>query len=534
MRSFAIPCCIVAGCVAPALAGAAEAVPDEAAMFGAPDPVKPEAAAEKDAAPVDAPARDHAEDAMFGGERAAGPRERGAERPNGASVDAAADSVGGARDDAVLFGSNRTDAEATAKLDDAYDRLALGGQLVLRADYAALEEGDPETFALSSNNFLDLYADARPADQVRAYVRGRVYHDPTIADDAVDAQGKPKERTRVLLDQLWVKFDLERTVYVTFGQQRIKWGTGRFWNPTDFANQTKLDPLAFQDERTGVPLLKLHLPIESLGWNFYALALFDSASKPEDVGGALRAEIVLFDAEFGLSAAARKDNPLRLGADVSTALWDLDVRGEVAVQRGVTTPFFEGELDLAKYVLPTEISREEDWIPQAVAGVEYSLMYSDQDSLAIGAEYFFNDAGYEDASLYPWLLVGGALPTLDGESGELTASRGSLFQPLYNGRHYGALYLLLMAPGDWNDTTFVLSTLGNFSDRSFVSRLQASTLAMQYLTVGAYVAAHYGQNGELHYGLEIPAIPGAPGALGAGISTPKPALDAGVQLSLAL
>ncbi len=440
------------------------------------------------------------------------------------------------RDGEVLEGEGRTDAEARARLDEAYDSLAIGGLLYLRAEYAALERGAPETFALSTPNLLDLYLDARPSDRVRAYVRTRAYYDPTIEEGSLDAFGRERERTRILLDQLWVKTDVLETVYVTAGQQRIKWGTGRFWNPTDFANQARLDPLAVLDERTGVPLLKLHVPVESLGWNFYALGLFEDATAPNQVGGAARAEIVVGELETSLSAALRKDNPVRLGADVSFALWDFDVRGEVAVQHGVTKPFFRGEADPTLLTPPEAYSRENDWIPQAVVGLELPILYSDQDSVIVGAEYFFNDAGYASADMYPWLILGRPVP-LEAESfdlAEIEAKAQPLFEPLYNGRHYGAAYVLLQAPGTWDDTTFVLSTIGNLSDRSFLTRLDYRVLFLQYLRFDAHVAAHYGENGELYYGLDVPPVPGAPAPFDEGFSTAPPFLDLGVGLAMDL
>jgi hypothetical protein len=36
-----------------------------------------------------------------------------------------------------------------------------------------------------------------------------------------------------LLDQMWIRFDILETVFVTAGKQHVRWGTGRFWQPTD-------------------------------------------------------------------------------------------------------------------------------------------------------------------------------------------------------------------------------------------------------------------------------------------------------------
>ena len=46
---------------------------------------------------------------------------------------------------------------------------------------------------------------------------------------------------------MWLNFDIGRTVFVTAGRQRVKWGIGRFWNPTDFLQPARLDALAFFD-----------------------------------------------------------------------------------------------------------------------------------------------------------------------------------------------------------------------------------------------------------------------------------------------
>jgi hypothetical protein len=46
-----------------------------------------------------------------------------------------------------------------------------------------------------------------------------------------------------------------------------------------------------------------------------------------------------------------------------------------------------------------------------------------------------------------------------------------------------------------------LSTIGNLSDRTFVSRLDTSVLVLTYLTVEAFVAGHYGHKvGEFRFG----------------------------------
>ena len=58
----------------------------------------------------------------------------------------------------------------------------------------------------------------------------------------------PQANPAVILDQLYLRFDILRTVFVTVGRQKMKWGTAHVWNPTDALNAQKRDPL--QPRRT--------------------------------------------------------------------------------------------------------------------------------------------------------------------------------------------------------------------------------------------------------------------------------------------
>src|SRR4029079_7853271 len=115
---------------------------------------------------------------------------------------------------------------------------------------------------------------------------------------------------------------------------------------------------------------------------------------------------------------------------------------------------------------------------QAVFGANYSRKYNDNDLWTVGAEYFYNQPGYADASLYPGLLSNNTgVPQLNF---------------FYTGRHYAALFASFPAPYSWNYTTFTLSTIGNISDLSFVSRLDYSLTVLTHLSFEAFAAVHYG------------------------------------------
>jgi len=408
----------------------------------------------------------------------------------------------GNRDDDILSGADGSRQSAMFDtLDDLEKRVTLGGRMYLRLNATVPEEGEIEDIALSNPNFLDLYVDARPSDRIRGYVQARLSTDLTVADGDLDSFGNAREPTSILLDQLWMNFDIGKRVYVTAGRQRVKWGIGRFWNPTDFLQPARLDPLAFFDERTGVGLVKVHVPFEKTGTNVYVFADIEDANSIDQVGGAMRVEQVVGLTEVAVSASVGKDRPIRLGAQFSTGISFFDLKAEASITRGLTTAFYRGTFDwgplddngFASFLTletPDEYSREDEWVPQVVAGIEIPVGYNDEDSLYIGAEYFYNDAGYDDASLYPWLLFNNA------------------YTPFYTGKHYAAAYVALPGPGEWDDHTFTVSTIGNLSDKSFTSRLDYSVRALTFLSLTAYASANYGEYGELRFELDVPPILG--------------------------
>ena len=80
-----------------------------------------------------------------------------------------------------------------------------------------------------------------------------------------------------------------------------------------------------------MPLLKLHAPVEALGWNFYALVNFDDIGALTDVGAAARAEIVFSVVELAFSGAYQRNKPFKVGVDVSADFLGFDVRAETSI-----------------------------------------------------------------------------------------------------------------------------------------------------------------------------------------------------------
>jgi hypothetical protein len=260
----------------------------------------------------------------------------------------------------------------------------------------------------------------------------------------------------------------------------------------DVVNSTRRVPLTLFDERGGVPAFKIHVPVESLGWNFYLMALMDSVDSPDDLGVAGRGEFVFGTTELGLTGAWRKDVDPRLGLDVSTAFFDLDLTGEVGL-----TLHDSGASD----------DPERKYTLRASTGLEYAVKYTDEDVLYLGAEYFFNQSGYDKFSGSDYLL-GLAAGTI---------------QPLYSAKHYAALFMSLPGPGTWNDTYLTLSSIANLSDQSFLLRFDVSQTLLTFLKLQAYMVVPLGNSGELNLGGDA-----------LGLDAPNPVAELGLWLRMDL
>jgi hypothetical protein len=469
------------------------------------------------------------------------------------------------------------------------DPLKIGGQFYWRVMSSGKQGQFPQNWSLSAPALLDMYMDARPNERVRAFALGRMSYDPTLAPngttstgaggasasaiqggDSLSAMfGQPTRGPSVALDQLWLRFDLLRTVFVTAGKQHVRWGTARFWAPTDYLHLQARNPLLPFDPRTGTTMLKLHLPWETKGWNFYAYALPESAtttSHPADVAGALRAEIVLGALEVGAGVFGQRNSKAKFAGDVSFGLWDLDFYGEAALRNAGDVDFvrfqqaqFEPDPNQPGQFVTTNADpavalnpqtwqsdsayrsqnlpllvdaffpshRGAGWKPQVTGGVSYTRQYADKDTFTVGSEYFYNGLGYDDPSVYPGVLF---LPHATPLSNPATF--------FYLGRHYLGVYATAPAPYSWDNTTFTLSTLANLSDKSGLTRLDYSLVVLTHLRFEAYGAVHWGQrNGEFRLGIDGSALGNSiqpVRSLAQQLTTAPALFDLGVGLRVAL
>jgi hypothetical protein len=386
------------------------------------------------------------------------------------------------------------------------DKLVLGGQLYLRSAVSALRSQNARDWYFSTPSLLDLYLDARPSDRVRVFARTRTGFDFAQPPDALRSgapSGSPGPVTytastqrgpQTVIDQLWLRFDLNQLVFVSAGRQHDTWGTGRIWHPTDFLHTTPRNPLDPFDVRTGLTMLRVQIPWEALGWNFYLYGLTENegnSTRLGNLGGALRSQLVLGTAELGLGVLSRPNQRPRYAADLSLGLGPFDFYGEAALREG-------GEVDrvgrdqnytVPSATLPTVEQIADGAFPrfrrpgyqvQSVAGLDYRLAYGDNDALVITGEYFFNQLGYSGPESYLGVFLPRSVPLSQPAA------------PFYLGRHYAALSINADGPFSWDQTALRLSVLSNLSDRSWVARFDYGLTVLSHVHFEAFAAGHFG------------------------------------------
>ncbi|MBS2029649.1 MAG: hypothetical protein JST54_17230 [Deltaproteobacteria bacterium] len=416
--------------------------------------------------------------------------------------------------------------------------LTIGGTLFLRAQLTGYQDQPPKSWGWDEPNLMDVYLDARPNSRVRALAVGRLTYDPAVDPNAISFGGTKQNQVNTYLDQLWINFDILREVFVTAGKQHVKWGTGHIWNPTDFLQPVKLNPLDIIDQRTGVTLVKAHVPWESRGWNFYGFGVFEGpqvVNTLSQVGGALRAQVVLGDAELSFSGLFQHGRKPRLGADISTGLGPFDVYAEAGFHGAEQSQLVaglggnDGQLcvspsslgltgtDLPRCVLlPYSYQTQTGILPQVSAGGTWQVNLNDRDALTVGLEGFYNQAGTNDATTYPVLVLTGN------------------FVPFYVGKWYGAVYGTASMPRGTVVHSLSTTTLGNLSDESFVSRLDYNVTILTHLGLDLYGDVHYGtQGGEFRFGINTTAVPTGTGQIQQ-VRVPTPTFDAGVSLRVSM
>ncbi len=326
--------------------------------------------------------------------------------------------------------------------------------------YANDRWGDPQ---LGSINSFTLLGDAEINDHTSFHSRLIFRH--LTGYKIID------EVTQILIDRAQVNLYLEKFDLI-IGKQRLAWGSGYAFNPTDVFNPPDFtDP---RGEREGVSAVRLTVPLGKVsevmlvGAQKAAEPVYDSGTgkwttpsdKAEDGEYAVLAKTNFADYDLSLIAIdLGKDESEKLGGSVSGELFGLGV-------------WLEGA-----YTFPEDEKKEianKNNYPQVVAGLDYTF----QNGLYLLGEYYRNEQGAWSYKDYQWARL----------------RRGEITNP-------GRDYLFNDFEYDVTDLTkIVFSSLLNVNDSSFFFHPQINYNIYSDTTISGGMYGFYGPVGSEFFG----------------------------------
>jgi hypothetical protein len=202
--------------------------------------------------------------------------------------------------------------------------------------------------------------------------------------------GTSVDETDWVIRQAYGQYWWGDEVGVRVGKQRIAWGSGFAWNPT---NRLEPPKNAFNTTLEQEGVLAARLDWVPSAWASLVLVGVTTDATPRDLpletpeperrdALALRARFVVKDTDVALVASGGKNERPLLGLDLARDLGWAAVHAETAVYRGAE-------------MLPP---RDDTVFLRVVAG---ALRTSGENAFAL--EYFYNGEGYSDAEARRWL-----------------------------------------------------------------------------------------------------------------------------------
>ena len=208
-------------------------------------------------------------------------------------------------------------------------------------------------------NRLRLKFDYKPNDQATLHLEPRYYF--MLKSENLPITGVT-DLDHLVWDKYYFKFYSPR-ISLTAGKQRIAWGSGYIWNPTDVFNPFVLSFTVKEEEETNVEAVRVEVPLGAAGG-------LDGYMLKDKRGLRAKTNVGLFD--LSVSYVDSGEAASQAGLDFSGDAWGAGVRGEAALKRN----------NVLQYML----------------GWEYTL----DNGIGLNLEYYFNGLGKKDKNSYDW------------------------------------------------------------------------------------------------------------------------------------
>ena len=338
------------------------------------------------------------------------------------------------------------------------------------------------------------YADLRASELVRLYAGGSFDYDPNAY-----LSTKTYATPTFSLDELFVDTALENKVFFRLGKQRISWGVGYWYKPSDVLSLSAIDPDNPTAAREGPFAFKVDMPMKLNHAMLYVVPPVNGDAGSFSAAG--KYDLVVNGWELSFAGFGRTDMLARpRGIFTFTgAIGAFDVYGENVVLYGSDRTYVrESSTTPGTY----ETYRVEN-IPfmQSTLGIKYSLSNTNGLSFSAHVQGYYNGTGYADSSI------------LQNRAASTAVQRSSTYQST-DLTQAGMWYLAGSTSisgrfGEGRNLTVVTASgyaLANFSDKSVRFNPQLSvqvgdqggraTLTLSDLTAIGVLYSEYAPNGN--------------------------------------
>lgn len=247
------------------------------------------------------------------------------------------------------------------------------------------------------------------------------------------------------LREFFMDFNFNRSVYFRIGKQVLQWGRCYFWNPTDLINVERNSFVEKIGSREGVYGARLHVPFGTIA-NIYSFVNIQSVNRIDSISGTVKFEYLLGRNEMALSVWGKRGKPVVLGYDISSRIWDLDVKGEISLTTGGDFQASIKQKDSSLFV--EEINSGVTPRVSLSVGRSFGFM-GFPNALMINLEGYYNGGGYKgnmfrDTSRY--VVNADRFKSLPYEERPRATKtevllEGNLYEPNYHSRYYAALFI---------------------------------------------------------------------------------------------
>lgn len=247
-------------------------------------------------------------------------------------------------------------------------------------------------------------ANLRAEDLVRLYIGGSANYDP----DSFLSTASYEDLT-LKLDELFLDTDIEKKVFFRLGKQRISWGVGNWYKPSDVLSLAAIDPDNPSAEREGPFAFKIDVPQKLNHAMLYLVP--PVSSDPGAFSAAARYDLVTSGWELSFAGFGRTDMAVRprLMFSATGAVGAFDVYGEQVALYGSDRTYVR-EKTGGGY---ETYRREDEFFFQSTLGIKYSKSLSSGLSYSLHVQGYYNGTGYSDASI---LLVDAARKAVEKSS----------------------------------------------------------------------------------------------------------------------